>query len=144
MKQNTKFLWIYIAILFSFALILIVFAGLTQNNNQKEMEQLATESAGVKQSLVTLTADNQKISDELKNSKTENANLKTENFKLSSEKEILVSSIGGNPETTQTLLDAYVIFSLGDKEAAKDKIKKINAALLSPAQLNIYKKIIGA
>ena len=53
MKQNTKFLWIYIAILFSFALILILFAGLTQNNYRKEIEQQQTESAGVKQSLVT-------------------------------------------------------------------------------------------
>lgn len=143
MKQNTKFLWIYIAILFSFALILIVFAGLTQNNHQKEIEQQESVNAGIKKSLVSLTSENQEISDELKNLKTEVNSLETENFKLNSQKEILVSSIGGDSAVTQTLLDAYVIFSLGDKEAAKTKVAEINAELLSPVQLNIYNIIIG-
>ena len=43
MKQNTKFIGIYVAILFSFALILILFAGLTQNNYQKEIDVIASE-----------------------------------------------------------------------------------------------------
>ena len=143
MKQNTKFLWIYVAILFSFALILIVFAGLTQNNYQKEIEQQATESAGVKQSLVTLTSENQKINDELKNMATEVANLKTENFKLNAQKEILIKSIGGDEAVTQTLLDAYVIFSIGDLDAAKVKIEPINRNMLNQSQLTIYNTIIG-
>jgi len=143
LKQNTKFLWIYVAILFSFALILIVFAGLTQNNYQKEIEQQATESAGVKQSLVTLTSENQKINDELKNMATEVANLKTENFKLNAQKEILIKSIGGDEAVTQTLLDAYVIFSIGDLDAAKVKIEPINRNMLNQSQLTIYNTIIG-
>jgi len=132
-----------VAILFSFALILIVFAGLTQNNYQKEIEQQATESAGVKQSLVTLTSENQKINDELKNMATEVANLKTENFKLNAQKEILIKSIGGDEAVTQTLLDAYVIFSIGDLDAAKVKIEPINRNMLNQSQLTIYNTIIG-
>ncbi len=143
MKQNTKFLWIYVAILFSFAVILIVFAGLTQNNYQKEIEQQASESAGVKQSLVTLTDKNQKISDDMKKLQAETDKLKTENFKLNSQREILVKTIGGDEAITQTLLDAYVIFALGDKEAAVKKIEIINKATLNQAQLNIYNTIIG-
>ena len=142
MKQNTKFLWIYVAILFSFALILIVFAGLTQNNYQKEIEQQATESAGVKQSLVTLTAKNQKINDELKTLSSEVANLKTDNFKLNLEKEILVKSIGGNEEITKTLIDAYVILSIGDAETAKAKIAMLDKKQLGTAQLRIYNTIM--
>ena len=142
MKQNTKFLWIYVAILFSFALILIVFAGLTQNNYQKEIEQQATESAGVKQSLVTLTAKNQKINDELKTLSSEVANLKTDNFKLNLEKEILIKSIGGNEETTKTLIDAYVILSIGDAETAKAKIAMLDKKQLGTAQLRIYNTIM--
>lgn len=143
MKQNTKFLWIYIAILFSFALILIVFAGLTQNNYQKEIEQQATESAGVKQSLVTLTDENQKINDKLKTLTSETEGLKTENFRLNSQKDILVKSVGGDEAVTQTLLDAYVIFALGDKEAAAGKLTAIDKAQLNQTQLNIYNTIIG-
>ena len=143
MKQNTKFLWIYIAILFSFAVILILFAGLTQNNYQKEIDLQEAESAGVKQSLVTITNENQKISDNLKKVNKELESLKTENFKLTSQKEVLVKAIGGNEEITQKLLDAYVIYSLGDKEAANAKIANINKALLNQMQLNIYNTIIG-
>ena len=36
MKENTKFLWMYVGILFSFALILIIFAGLSQSNDAEE------------------------------------------------------------------------------------------------------------
>ena len=143
MKQNTKFLWIYIAILFSFALILILFAGLTQNNYQKEIDLQEAESAGVKQSLVTITNENQKISDNLKKVNKELEALKTENFKLTSQKEVLVKAIGGNAEITQKLLDDYVIYSLGDKEAANAKISNLNTALLNQMQLNIYNTIIG-
>lgn len=143
MKQNTKFLWIYIAILFSFALILIVFAGLTQNNYQKEIEQQASESAGVKQSLVTLTDENQKMSDSIKDLTSEVDGLKTENFRLTSQKEILLKSIGGDAAVTQTLLDAYVIFAVGDTEAAANKLTGIDKAQLNQTQLNIYNTIIG-
>lgn len=141
MKQNTKFLWIYIAILFSFALILIVFAGLTGNNNKREIEEQAKETAGVKQSLVTLTEENQKISDEKKALSNETEKLKAENFRLNSEKGILVKAIGGDDATTQKLLDAYVIFELGDKEAAVSKLGGISKAALNQAQLNIYNTI---
>ena len=143
LKQNTKFLWIYIAILFSFALILIVFAGLTQNNYQKEIEQQASESAGVKQSLVTLTDENQKMSDSIKDLTSEVDGLKTENFRLTSQKEILLKSIGGDAAVTQTLLDAYVIFAVGDTEAAANKLTGIDKAQLNQTQLNIYNTIIG-
>ena len=143
MKQNTKFLWIYIAILFSFALILILFAGLTQNNYQKEIDLQEAESAGVKQSLVTITNENQKISDSLKKANKEIEGLKTENFKLTSEKEVLVKAIGGDEQITQKLLDAYVIFSLGDQEAAASKLSNLDKALLNQMQLNIYNTIIG-
>ena len=54
-------------------------------NYQKEIEQQETESAGVKQSLVTLTAENQKIKDENKALSSEVSNLKTDNFKLNLE-----------------------------------------------------------
>lgn len=143
MKQNTKFLWIYIAILFSFALILILFAGLTQNNYRKEIEQQQTESAGVKQSLVTLTDENQKMKDEIKSLKTETENLKTENEKLTSEKGIMLSSIGEDTETSQKLLDSYFIFSNGDKQTAVKNLEDIDKNSLTSAQLNIYNTIIG-
>ncbi len=143
MKQNTKFLWIYIAILFSFALILILFAGLTQNNYQKEIEQQQTESAGVKQSLITLTDENQKLKDQVKKNKSEMEGLQNENAKLNSEKEILISSIGENREISQKLLDAYCLYKNGDTEAALKNLEAIDKNTLTVVQLTIYNTIIG-
>ena len=62
MKKNSKFLLIYIAILFSFALVLILFAGLTQNNYAKEL----AESQGIKQNLIEVTEQYQTLTDSMK------------------------------------------------------------------------------
>lgn len=142
MKKDTKFLWIYVAILFSFALILILFAGLT-SNSKKEFEQQAKESAGIKQSLVTLTDENQNLKDSLKKSESE---LKTslENEKnLNAENEIMIEAMGGDEATSRVLLDAYKEFTLGNTEKAKTKIADLNESALTQAQQFIYKKIIG-
>lgn len=143
MKQNTKFLWIYIAILFSFALILILFAGLTKNSVQKEIEQQQSESSGVKQSLITLTDENQKLKDELKKVKSDTEGLQNENAKLNMEKEILISSIGENKEISQQLVDAYCLYQNGDIEAALKNLEAIDKNTLTTAQLTIYNTIIG-
>lgn len=143
MKQNTKFLWIYIAILFSFALILILFAGLTQNNYQKKIEEQQTESAGVKRSLITLTDENQKMSDSIKSLESELDKAKEENSKLSEENEIMKNAISEDAETTQKLLDAYRFYSAGDGENAKKTLSGIESEKLTQTQKNIYNKIIG-
>ena len=55
MKQNTKFLWMYIGILFSFALILIVFAGLSRNSDIEQKEGLQGHVARLSEEKLTLT-----------------------------------------------------------------------------------------
>lgn len=143
MKQNTKFLWIYIAILFSFALILILFAGLTQNNYQKEIKQQQSESVGIKQNLVTLTDENQKLKDSVKKIKSENTELKAENDKLVYEKGLIVASLGDNTEISQKIFDAYIEFLSGNTENAKELIKTMEKSSLTNNQLTIYNTIIG-
>ena len=107
MKQNTKFIWIYVAILFSFALILILFAGLTQNNYQKEIEQHQSESAGVRKSLSALSKENEKMKSTINDLQTEAEVLKNDNKILLAEKETAVVAFGGDVEVTRTLLEAY-------------------------------------
>ena len=55
MKQHTKFLWMYIGILFSFALILIIFAGLSRNSDIEQKEGLQVNIAKLSEEKLDLT-----------------------------------------------------------------------------------------
>ena len=72
MKQNTKFLWMYIAILFSFAIILILFAGLSRNTSNEQQQ-------GMKDNIATLSQKNTELTNKIKH--------------LADEKSVPVSSI---------------------------------------------------
>ena len=143
MKQNTKFIWIYVAILFSFAIILILFAGLTQNNNQKEITQEKTVSAGLRSSLSSLTEQNKKIEDENKELNDENAALKESNTQLALEKEMALAAYGGDIEVTRTLIIAYTKKHEGRIDEAKQIVKTLNFYSMTQAQKQVYNKIIG-
>ena len=71
MNSKVKFLWIYTGILFSFALILIIFAYLTQNNISKENEVINKNMSGYKASIENLTKENEKLKAELDKLNTE-------------------------------------------------------------------------
>ena len=143
MKQNTKFIGIYVAILFSFALILILFAGLTQNNYQKEIEQHQSESAGVRKSLSELTKENEKMNDTIRALQTEAETLRTDNKNLLLEREAALVAFGGDVVTTRTLLNAYTEKIAGHEESAREKVKSLNTAVMTEAQRYLYKTIIG-
>ena len=133
MKKNTKFLLMYVAILFSFALVLILFAGLTQNNYAKEL----AESQGIKQSLIQITEQHQVLSDSMKvvNQQLEEANSEIEINKQEIEK------LTKQNQTTDTLIEALKLFEKGKKEEAAEKIASIDKTTLTEAQLYIYNKI---
>ena len=63
MKKNSKFLLIYIAILFSFALVLILFAGLTQNNYAKELADANTTKINALDEAINSQVSNSDIDD---------------------------------------------------------------------------------
>ena len=125
MKKNTKFLLIYVVILFSFAMVLILFAGLTQNNYAKEI----AESQGIKQNLVEITEQYQTLTDSMKVI-NEQLDYKQQINKLTSEKEI-----------TRTLVEALKLYENGSSAKAREKIASIDKTVLSEAQTYIYNKI---
>ncbi len=143
MKQNIKFIWIYVAILFSFALILILFAGLTQNNYQKEIEQHQSESAGVRKSLSALSKENEKMKDAIKDLELEAETLKNDNKILLAEKETAVVAFGGDVEVTRTLLEAYNEKIAGHRDQAMELIKPLNIRTMTEAQRYVYNRVIG-
>ena len=143
MKQNTKFIGIYVAILFSFALILILFAGLTQNNYQKEIEQHQNESAGVRKSLSALTNQNEKLNADIKKLNSDNEKLNADNEKLLAEREAAIVAFGGDVAITRTLLEANNQKIAGNTEQALETVKMLNTSLMTQAQKYLYNTIIG-
>ena len=134
MKKNTKFLFMYIAILFSFALVLILFAGLTQNNYAKEL----AESKGIKQNLVEVTQQYQTLSDSMKvlNKELESAQTTIEMY----EKDIAEKA--KNMLVTEKLMNALMEYEKGHIKEAQQSLGNIVPEELTEAQLYIYNKII--
>ena len=134
MKKNTKFLLMYIAILFSFALVLILFAGLTQNNYAKEL----AESKGIKQNLVEVTQQYQTLSDSMKvlNKELESAQTTIEMY----EKDIAEKA--KNMLVTEKLMNALMEYEKGNINEAQQSLGNVVPEELTEAQLYIYKKII--
>ncbi len=133
MKKNTKNLIIYIAILFSFAVVLILFAGLTQNNYAKEL----AESQGIKQNLVEITEQYQTLTDSMKVLNEELSVSKEKIDKLENELETLTS----RDDASTKIMEAYRLFEKGRRTEAKEKIAEIDKELLTQEQLYIYNKI---
>ncbi len=126
MKKNTKNLIAYIAVLFAFALVLILFAGLTQNDKAK----LEAESKGIKNNLIKLTETNQALTDSVNLLNTELNESKTKIGELVLEK-----------ETTEKLVEILELYETGKTDEAKAKKESINADGLTKTQLYIYNKI---
>lgn len=143
MKQNTKFIWIYVAILFSFAIILILFAGLTQNNYQKEINDQEMETAGIRKSLSALSKENEVLNSKLKELEAQNTALMEENERLSKESRAAISFYDGEAETTKILLRAYAERLDGKNDEAKAMLESIDMGLLTKEQKNLYDMIIG-
>ncbi len=143
MKKNTKFIWIYGAILFSFALILILFAGLTQNNYQKEITKEQKVTAGVRQSLSSLSKENESLKKDYANLKKENESLKEANTQLALEKESAIVAYGGDVEVTRVLINAYMEKNAQRTDEAREMVKPLNVYKMTQAQRQLYNMIMG-
>ncbi len=141
LKKNTKFIWIYVAILFSFALILILFAGLTQNNYQKEITDQQLETAGVRKSLSALTKENEAMKKQIDELGIQIETLKNDNATILAEKEAALVAYGGDVAVTRTLLQAYSEKLGGHPEVAAETVKGLDVYSMTQAQRYVYNLI---
>jgi len=134
MKKNSKFLLIYVAILFSFALVLILFAGLTQNNYAKEL----AESQGIKQNLIEVTEQYQTLTDSMKslNKNLEEANIKIETYEQD------INQKANQILLTDKLVQAMQLIDTGRPTAAKEILDEIDKETLTENQRYIYNKLM--
>lgn len=131
LKQNTKFLWLYTAILFSFALILIIFAGLTQNNFQKEIAESDKANETMLEQIEVLKAENAKLSEEIKAISEKLELSETEKAELNIYK-----------ENGEKIFEAYQQLNKGKHNTAVSMVKQLDTEQLTPMQLYLYKIII--
>ena len=131
--QTERFENIY-AILFSFALVLILFAGLTQNNYAKEL----AESQGIKQNLVEVTEQYQTLTDSMKslNKNLEEANKKIETYEQD------INQKANQILMTDKLVQAMQLIDTGRPTAAKEVLDEIDKEILTDNQRYIYNKLM--
>ena len=141
MKQNTKFIGIYAAILFSFALILILFAGLTQNKTDAELKEQVSKNKGIQTSLTGLTNENQSLQQTIANLQAQNQALVAENQNILNEKEAAVVAYGGDVEVTRKLLEARMQKLAGHIDAANEILAQLYPETMTEAQLYLYQNI---
>lgn len=139
MNGKVKFLWIYTAILFSFALILIIFAYLTQNNISKENEAINKNMSGYKANIESLTKENEDLKQKLDELNAELADEKAKNEKYYEiEKNDNTEEIATVNETVKKAFDE---FAKGNKKNAKNTVKEIDTAKTGDLQKYIIDKI---
>lgn len=139
MNGKIKFLWIYTAILFSFALILIIFAYLTQNNISKENEEINKNMSGYKANIESLTKENEDLKQKLDELNAELADEKAKNEKYYEiEKNDNTEEIATVNETVKKAFDE---FAKGNKKNAKNTVKDIDTAKTGDLQKYIIDKI---
>ena len=135
MLKNTRFLWVYTAILFSVALILIVFAYFTQSNDKFNLE-----SYGMKQSITQLIETNENLQSSL-DEKTQELTMINEELEKLKNKEHEWLNEKSNDEILAT---AYEKFLDGEEEEAKNMLKSaFDRSKLTSIQQKIYDIIIN-
>jgi len=134
MKENTKFLWMYVGILFSFALILIIFAGLSQNTDSEQTQ-------GLKEDITELSQKNTELhnlNDELQKKIVA---LLEENTQIKSDADIAKQNITKRDADDQVLMDAYSAQRKGQKNKARELLSSLDYKSLTQAQQYIYNKL---
>ena len=126
-KNDNKSMFLYTALIFIVAVLLIIFSFLGQTNMQKNQPQVS-ESPD-KENTVLLENNS--------NLKKENQELSEENIQLKSDNESLVQKQSQN----DLLLSANGYFTLGNNSMALETLDKVNYNDLSSDQKIIYDNI---
>lgn len=135
-KNDNKSLFLYTALIFFVAVVLIILSFFGQTNlqkNQPEIEQNTEQTqtlSGITERAAVLSEENKVLLELNKNLQIENSELKTEN-------EALLKKLSNN----DILLSSYGYYTLGNKEKALEMLKAVNYEELNSDQRMIYYKL---
>lgn len=132
MKQNTKFLWMYVGILFSFALILIIFAGLSRNSENAQEKGMKDDITSLSQQNTELTQKNASLQ-----STVDEYAAQIEELKVKAE------SVANSDTSADSALDSAVAaFEQGNKEECLNILNTVDTSGFSESRLWTYQKLI--
>lgn len=134
MSKNSRSLWMYTVILFSVALILILFAGLSTGTYKEEIKNHESAKVGLQNSLAELSHSNMVL-------KEENSSLKKENEQLKPLAE-QAHTANANVDIFNNLASAMREYDMGNRKEARNILKDVDPETLTQAQLYLYKKIM--
>ena len=134
-KNDNKSMFLYTALIFIVAVLLIIFSFLGQTNMQKNQPQVSESPDKEKASI--LSEENTVLLENNSNLKKENQELSEENIQLKSDNESLVQKQSQN----DLLLSANGYFTLGNNSMALETLDKVNYNDLSSDQKIIYDNI---
>lgn len=141
-KNDNKSLFIYTALIFFVAVVLIIVSFFGQNNLKKNQPKVEESSqiqmlSGIAEKTAVLSEENKNLMEENYQLKTDNSELAEENARLKSENDALVKKQTSN----DLLLSAYGYYTLGNNSMALELIKQISYDELSSDQKMIYDKL---
>ena len=135
-KNDNKSMFLYTALIFIVAVLLIIFSFLGQTNMQKNQPQVSEspdKEMSISEKASILSEENTVLLENNSNLKKENQELSEENIQLKSDNESLVQN--------DLLLSANGYFTLGNNSMALETLDKVNYNDLSSDQKIIYDNI---
>ena len=125
----------YVAILFSFALILIIFAGLGQNTKMEQTRGLKADITELSQKNTELQNKNTELKNQLDTMTVENQVLKSENDTLKQDAE-------AKKVTDDALMNAIKAYNSGNFAKSREIKSTIDPESLTEAQRYIYNRLV--
>ena len=139
-KNENKSMFLYTALIFIVAVLLIIFSFLGQTNMQKNQPQVSEspdKEMSISEKASILSEENTVLLENNSNLKKENQELSEENIQLKSDNESLTQKQSQN----DLLLSANGYFTLGNNSMALETLDKVNYNDLSSDQKIIYDNI---
>lgn len=139
-KNDNKSMFLYTALIFFVAVILIILSFFGQTNLQKSQPQMpetsetSKPSSGIAEKASVLSEENTTLLNENNTLKQENFTLSDENTQLKAANDKLTKA----KNTNDLLLSANGYYFVGNTEMALEVLKKINYDELSTDQKIIY------
>ncbi len=137
-KQNRKFIWMYGAILFSFALILIMFAGLSTKNEEK----LSSSVSSLGRENSNLREEKNELYERIKDLEQQVEDVSFERDSFYNEMEAALLDCDGDVEVNEILLSGLREKRVGNDEVAKNAVSQLDLSKMTELQILIYNTII--
>ncbi len=137
MRQNTKFVWMYGAILFSFALILILYAGLSTKNEEKLSNSLSSLTRDISE----LKTERTKLYKQIEDLEQQIADKEHSKIKFYEKLEKALQEGEGDAKVNEVLISALKEKKVGNNLLAKEAVSQLDLSKMSEFQKYVYEII---